>query len=141
MSLAGRVNWLLFGASDEECDEALSFIVDRLEALKKLEKKVQALEIRHEELRGRTLGWQEGFGGEMRKALKRIDERIAKLLESDDSADFEIRQWIEEMQALRKQVKSLSDFALETRTMIPERPKGVLSRYLEDSIKKEVHGD
>ena len=79
MSFAGRMNWLLFGGGDKEWDKALSFIADRLEDLEKLEEKVQALEIKHEEIKHRTLGWQGGFGGEVRKQLKRMDERIAKL--------------------------------------------------------------
>lgn len=41
--------------------------------------RIQALEIKHEALEGRTLGWQEGFGGEVRRQLKRIDERITNL--------------------------------------------------------------
>ena len=54
--------------------------VGRLEAEnKELKDKVQRLEIRHEALEGRTLGWQEGFGGEVREQLKRMDERIANL--------------------------------------------------------------
>lgn len=107
MSFATRMNWLLFGGGNREWDKALSFIADRLETLEKLENKVQALEIKHEEIKGRTLGWQNGFGQTVRDSLQRMDERIAKLLESDDSADFEIKQWIEEMQALRKDVKAL----------------------------------
>ena len=121
MSFATRMNWLLFGGGDREWDKALSLVADRLETLKKLENKVQALEIKHEEIKGRTLGWQKGFGDEVRNQLQRMDERIAKLLESDDSADFEIRQWIEEMQALRKDVK-----ALEKRVEAVENIKPIL---------------
>lgn len=94
----------------------------RLEAENKaLKDKVQLLEIRHEELRGRTFGWQEGFGEGVRKQLRHMDERIAKLLESDDSGDFEIRQWIEELHRLRKDVS-----ALEKRVEFVENFKPVI---------------
>ena len=54
--------------------------MEKLEAENKaLKDKVQVLEIRHEELRGRTFGWQEGFGEGVRKQLKRMDERIMNL--------------------------------------------------------------
>ena len=58
--------------------------MDRLEAENKaLKDKIQLLEIRHEELRGRTFGWQEGFGEGVRKQLRHMDERIAKLLANE----------------------------------------------------------
>ena len=96
--------------------------MEKLEAENKaLKDKVQLLEIRHEELRGRTFGWQEGFGEGVRKQLGYMDERIANLLESDDSGDFEIRQWIEELHKLRK------DFsALEKRVEFIEKFKPVV---------------
>jgi len=96
--------------------------MEKLEAENKaLKDKVQVLEIRHEELRGRTFGWQEGFGEGVRKQLRHMDERIAKLFESDDSGDFEIRQWIEELHRLRK------DFsALEKRVEFVEKFKPVI---------------
>ena len=40
---------------------------------------IKALKLKQETFEHRTLGWQEGFGGEVRKQLKRMDERIAKL--------------------------------------------------------------
>lgn len=123
MSFAGRVNWLLFGKDDEECDELFNFIADRLETVEALKKKVQTLEIKHEELKARTLGWQEGFGRTVRKSLQRMDERIVKLLESDDSGSFEINQWIGEIKAIRKDVK-----ALEKRVEAVERIKPIIIR-------------
>lgn len=39
----------------------------------------KTLKLKQETFEHRTLGWQEGFGGEVRKQLKRMDERIAKL--------------------------------------------------------------
>ena len=55
--------------------------MDRLEEENKaLKDKVQLLEIRHEELMGRTFGWQKGFGEGVRKQLKRIDERLWKVI-------------------------------------------------------------
>ena len=82
--------------------------VCRLEAENRaLKDKVQALEIRHEGLSARTSGWQNGFGESVREQFRRIDERFVKLFASDDSADFEIRQWIEEVRGLRKDVSAL----------------------------------
>ena len=82
--------------------------MEKLEAENKaLREKIQALEIRHEGLLARTSGWQEGFGESVREQFRRIDERFVKLLASDDSADFEIRQWIEEVIELRKDVSAL----------------------------------
>ena len=40
---------------------------------------IEALKLKQETFEHRTLGWQEGFGGEVRKQLKRMDERIANL--------------------------------------------------------------
>ncbi len=40
---------------------------------------IEALKLKQETFEHRTLGWQEGFGGEVRKRLKRMDERIANL--------------------------------------------------------------
>ena len=40
---------------------------------------IKALKLKQETFEHRTLGWQEGFGGEVRKQLKRMDERIANL--------------------------------------------------------------
>ena len=40
---------------------------------------IKTLKLKQETFEHRTLGWQEGFGGEVRKQLKRMDERIAKL--------------------------------------------------------------
>lgn len=96
--------------------------IEKLEAENKaLREKIQVLEIRHQELKGRTLGWQSGFGEGVRRQLRSMDERIAKLLESDDSGDFEIRQWIEELHKLRK------DFsALEKRVEFVENFKPVI---------------
>ena len=37
---------------------------------------IEALKLKQETFEHRTLGWQEGFGGEVRKRLKRMDERI-----------------------------------------------------------------
>lgn len=37
---------------------------------------IKALKLKQETFEHRTLGWQEGFGGEVRKQLKRMDERI-----------------------------------------------------------------
>lgn len=82
--------------------------MEKLEAENKaLREKIQALEIRYEGLSARTSGWQEGFGESVREQFRRIDERFVKLLASDDSADFEIRQWIEDLNALRKDVSAL----------------------------------
>ena len=93
--------------------------MDRLEAANEaLKSRVEALETKQEELKGRTLGWQEGFGATVREHLQRIEERIGKLLESDDSGSFEISQWVEELKAVRK---SLS--ALERRVETIERGK------------------
>ena len=47
---------------------------------KELKDKVLLLEIRHEELRGRTFGWQKGFGEGVRKQLRHIDERLWKVI-------------------------------------------------------------
>lgn len=75
---------------------------------KELKDKVQTLEIKYEELRGRTLGWQEGFGSTVREQLKRIDERILNLIVSDDSSDCVMnRQCLEELKAVRKDVSAL----------------------------------
>ena len=106
----------------------------RLEAENKaLKDKVQLLEIRHEELRGRTLGWQEGFGEGVRKQLRYMDERIANLLESDDSGDFEIGQWIEELKSLRK------DFsALEKRVEFIEKFKPVIVKEEPPSVPQPI---
>lgn len=82
--------------------------MEKLEAENKaLREKIQALEIRYEGLSARTSGWQEGFGESVREQFRHMDERIANLLESDDSGDFEIRQWIEELHRLRKDVSAL----------------------------------
>ena len=40
---------------------------------------IESLKLKQETFEHRTLGWQEGFGGEVRKQLKRMDERITKL--------------------------------------------------------------
>ncbi len=106
----------------------------RLEAENKaLKDKVQLLEIRHEELRGRTFGWQEGFGEGVRKQLRYMDERIANLLESDDSGGFEIRQWIEELHRLRK------DFsALEKRVEFIEKFKPAVVREEPPSVPQPM---
>lgn len=40
---------------------------------------IKALKLKQETFEHRTLGWQEGFGGEVRKQLKRMDERIMNL--------------------------------------------------------------
>ena len=37
---------------------------------------IEALKLKQETFEHRTLGWQEGFGGEVRRQLKRMDERI-----------------------------------------------------------------
>jgi len=113
------------------------------ERIKALERRIEALEVKLEAVGGFARGWREGFSATVNRSLRRMDERIDRMLESDDSNVFELNQWIEEIKALRKnakalekRVKSLSDFAIETRDMVPERPKGVLSRCLEDSIRK-----
>ena len=91
--------------------------------VKEVKDRLKTLEIKFEALEDRTLGWQEGFGEGVRKQLRYMDERIAKLLESDDSGDFEIRQWIEELHMLRK------DFsALEKRVEFIEKFKPVVVR-------------
>ena len=106
----------------------------RLEAENKaLKDKVQLLEIRHEELRGRTFGWQDRFGEGVRKQLRHIDERIAKLLESDDSGDFEIRQWIEELHRLRNDVS-----ALEKRVEFVEKFKPVIVKEEPPSVPQPI---
>ena len=38
---------------------------------------IKTLKLKQETFEHRTLGWQEGFGGEVRAQLKRMDERIA----------------------------------------------------------------
>ena len=84
--------------------------MEKLEAENRaLREKIQALEIRCESLSARTSGWQEGFGKSVREQFKRIDERFVKLLASDDSADFEIRQWVEEVSKLRKDFSALKE--------------------------------
>ena len=96
--------------------------VDRLEEENRaLKDKIQALGIRHEGILARTSGWQEGFGESVREQFRRIDERFVKLLASDDSADFEIRQWIEEVSELRKDVS-----ALKKRVEVVEKFKPVV---------------
>lgn len=40
---------------------------------------IKALKLKQETFEHRTLGWQEGFGGEVRKQLASMDERITKL--------------------------------------------------------------
>lgn len=40
---------------------------------------IKTLKLKQETFEHRTLGWQEGFGGEVRKQLKRMDERITNL--------------------------------------------------------------
>lgn len=40
---------------------------------------IKALKLKQETFEHRTLGWQEGFGDEVRKQLKRMDERITNL--------------------------------------------------------------
>ena len=71
--------------------------------------RIQTLEIKNEGLSARTSGWQEGFGESVREQFRRIDERFVKLLASDDSADIEIRQWIEDLKALKKDVSALGN--------------------------------
>lgn len=116
MSLARRLRWLAVGEipTPDEWAKLLRAVKDRLDELdaieaenKALKKKVDAMALKQEMFEHRTTGWQEGFGKTVRDSLQRMDERIAKMLESEDSADFEIKQWIEEMQALRKDVKAL----------------------------------
>ncbi len=118
MSFAGRMNWLLFGDSPKtwkKLEQVMLTIrgkLDELDAVKAENKAMQdrvlALEIKHEELKGRTLGWQEGFGTTVRKQLRRIDKRISTLIASDDSSDCEMnRQHLEELRALRRDVSLL----------------------------------
>lgn len=116
MSFARRMKWLAVGdiPTPDQWAKLVRDANDRLNELeavkaenKALKKKVDAMALKQDMFEHRTMGWQEGFGQTVRDSLQRMDERIAKMLESDDSADFEIRQWIEEMQALRKAVKAL----------------------------------
>lgn len=130
MSLARRLRWLAVGEipTPDEWAKLLRDVKDRLDELdaveaenKALKKKVDAMALKQEMFEHGTTGWQEGFGKTVRDSLQRMDERIAKLLESDDSGDFEIRQWIEELHRLRK------DFsALEKRVEFVEKFKPVV---------------
>ena len=95
--------------------------------------RIQTLEIKYEGLSARTVGWQNGFGESVRDQLRRIDERFEKLLASDDSADFEIRQWIEEVSKLRK------DFsALEKRVEFIEKFKPVIVKEEPPSVPQPI---
>ena len=40
---------------------------------------IEVLKLKQETFEHRTLGWQEGFGGEVRKQLRNMDERVANL--------------------------------------------------------------
>lgn len=123
MNVAQMLRSTLFGEDDWGKLNLAMRVVELKKQNKELQGRIQTLEIKHEALEGRTLGWQEGFGEGVRKQLRYMDERIAKLLESDDSGDFEIRQWIEELHRLRK------DFsALEKRVEFIEKFKPVVVR-------------
>ena len=93
---------------EERCKE-LRKDMNRLESENRaLKDNVQTLEIKHEELRGRALGWQEGFGSTVREQFKSIDERILNLIVSDDSSDCVMnRKCLEELKAVRKDVSAL----------------------------------
>lgn len=99
--------------------------------------RIQALEIKRESFEARTRGWEEGFGSSVRESLKRMEGRIDRLLVSDDSATFDIGHWVEELKKMKKQIKRLDVSVFELFDRVPPRPKGELSRYLEDEIKLE----
>ena len=95
--------------------------------------RIQTLEIKNEGLSARTIGWQDGFGKSVRDQFRRIDERFEKLLASDDSADFEISQWIEEVSKLRK------DFsALKKRVEFVEKFKPVIVKEEPPSVPQPI---
>lgn len=102
--------------------------------------RIQALEIKRETFEARTRGWEEGFGSTVRESLKRMEARIDRLLVSDDSATFDIGHWVEELKKMKGQIKRLDVSVFELFDRVPPRPKGELSRYLDESIKKVVNG-
>lgn len=100
MNVAQMLRNFLFGVDDwekldlamrvallEKDNEALKNLVDLHREgmtgwnteIKEVKDRLKTLEIKFEALECRTLGWQEGFGGEVRKQLKRMDERITNL--------------------------------------------------------------
>lgn len=79
MNVAQMLRNFLFGVDDWEKLNLAMRVVHLEEQNKALKNRIQALEIKQETFEHRTLGWQKGFGGEVRKQLKRIDERIANL--------------------------------------------------------------
>lgn len=102
--------------------------------------RIQALEIKREAFEARTRGWEEGFGSTVRESLKRMEARIDRLLVSDDSATFDIGHWVEELKKMKGQIKRIDAAVFDLFDRVPPRPKGVLSRYLDESIKKVVNG-
>ena len=79
MNVAQMLRNTLFGEDDWGKLNLAMRVVHLEKQNKALKDRIQALEIKHEALEGRTLGWQEGFGGEVRKQLRRMDERITNL--------------------------------------------------------------
>ena len=100
MNVAQMLRNTLFGQDDwekldlamrvvllEKDNEALKNMVDLHREgmtgwnaeVKEVKDRLKTLEIKLETLEARMLGWQEGFGGEVRKQLKRMDERIMNL--------------------------------------------------------------
>ena len=102
--------------------------------------RIQKLEIKRKSFEARTRGWEEGFGSVVRESLKRMDTRIDRLLTSDDSATFDIGHWVEELKKMKGQIKRIDATVFDLFNRVPPRPKGVLSRYLDESIKKVVNG-
>lgn len=102
--------------------------------------RIQTLENKNEAFEARTRGWEEGFGASVRESLKRMEARIDRLLVSDDSGEFQIKLWVDELRKLKGQVKRLDASVFELFDRVPPRPKGELSRYLDESIKKVVNG-
>lgn len=102
--------------------------------------RIQALEIKRKSFEARTRGWEEGFGSVVRESLKRMETRIDRLLVSDDSATFDIGHLVEELKKMKGQIKRIDAAVFELFDRVPQRPKGKLSRYLDESIKKVVNG-
>lgn len=103
--------------------------------------RIQALEIKRKSFEARTRGWEKGFGSTVRESLKLMEARIDRLLVSDDSATFDVGHWVEELKKMKGQIKRIDATVFDLLDRVPPRPKGVLSRYLEESIKQGVCRD
>ena len=84
MNVAQMLRNTLFGEDDWGKLNLAMRVVALEKQNKELQGRIQTLEIKHEALECRTLGWQEGFGGEVRKQLRRMDERITNLEAKDE---------------------------------------------------------